>query len=773
MSIRRKLSILLILVSLFPITVLTFQEMYTTSRHVEKQIAIQNQANTQAIQMEINAMITAALHGIVQLAQNSIIKTLDPVRIKPVITEMARIYPDIYSVVVDNASGKQLVRSNDARLVNVAQRKYFKEALQGKEQVISDVITSQADQRLIVVIATPIRHQGRITGVVQASLDIGRIRDFVLAKTKKDSTVYVIGRDGKLLAHPDYIFFRPEDRLNLINHSYVKNALLGKSQFVKTMNFEKQLVLLNVLPDPKTGWVICSETLYENVLQQSRIQIIKVLVMAMMILAVVIILSVKTSGKIAQPITLLQLHAEKIAEGNILPEKIPVNSNDEIGKLAESFQRMVDYLFKYAYYDTTTGLHNRKYFINALEKILGNPSRVDCKGAIIFLDLDNFKTINDSFGHTFGDLILKEIANRFSTTYPELLIAKFGGDEFGIILNGVNDLDAISGFAQSIGNLIKKPIHVNGQELLVTASLGIALYPQDGKTTEELMKKADIAMYQAKENGRNLFEFYITRLSHERLEKLNLEIDMRKAVVKQEFITYYQPQYSVNGERLTGFEALVRWNSSKYGFLNPTSFIDVAERTGIISDIGKIVFRQACLFAKKINQQRNSKICVSINISPIQLMQSDFISAYSNIIIETEVNPEWIGIEITESTIIDYFENNLEKIKFMKEAGLKVSLDDFGTGYSSLNYLRKLPVAYIKIDKSFIEDICRDEKQLKLTATIINIAHDLDLQVVAEGVEMPEQFNLLAELHCDYVQGLLFGRPVAEDEAYYLALQNA
>ncbi|HYH03323.1 MAG TPA: EAL domain-containing protein [Bacillota bacterium] len=769
MSISRKLSILLIVVSLFPIIVLTFQGMYTTSHHVEKQITIQNKANTHTVQMAINAMITGPLHGIVQLAQNSTIKTLDPVRIKPVITEMVRIYPYISLVAVDNAVGEQIVRSNNASLGNVARRKFFIEAMQGKQEVISGVIASQADQRLIVVIATPIYDGGRIAGVVQASLDLTKIRDFVIAKTKKDSKVYVIGRDGKLLAHPDYIFFKSEDRLNLIGHTYVKNALLGKSQFVKTMNFEKQLVLLNVIRDPKTGWVICSETPYAKVLRESHKQIAKVLVMAIGILMVIVVLSVKMARRIARPITMLQLHAEKIAGGNILPEKIPVNTNDEIGKLTVSFQHMVDYLFKYAYYDTTTGLHNRKYFINALEKILLNNSDTDCKGAIIFLDLDNFKTINDSFGHTFGDLILKEIANRFSTTYPELLIAKFGGDEFGIILNDINELEEITRFAHSVGELIKKPIHVNGQELLLTASLGIALYPQDGETAEDLMKKADIAMYQAKENGRNMFEFYITRLSKDRLEKLNLEIDLRKAVLSQEFITYYQPQYSVNGEKLTGFEALVRWNSPKYGFLNPGNFIEVAERTGIISDIGEIVFRQACLFAKKINQKRTSKICVSINISPIQLMQSDFICTYSNIIIETGVNPEWIGIEITESTIIDYFETNLEKIKFMKEAGLEVSLDDFGTGYSSLNYLRKLPVSVIKIDKSFMDDICKDDKQLKLSAAIINIAHELNLQVVAEGVETLEQFNLLAQLNCDYVQGYLFSKPVPEGEAYHLA----
>lgn len=418
-----------------------------------------------------------------------------------------------------------------------------------------------------------------------------------------------------------------------------------------------------------------------------------------------------------------------------------------------------------AYFDPLTHLPNRTHLINHLEKELTDAIKGGTGGALIFIDIDNFKNINDTFGHTYGDELLVKVAERIvGITDQQHTVARIGGDEFTVLYTRAEDVHEIAGYAAGLIREFEKPLRVFGNEFHITSSIGVALYPDNGSSIDELLKCADMAMYRVKELGKKNYMFYNETMNDAVVRKMTLENNIRNALSNDEFVLHYQPQLNLMTGKITGFEALVRWNSPEHGLVNPGDFISTAEETGLIVPLGEWVLRTACRFNRELHRRGFGQTYISVNISAIQLMNDSFIESVRRILEETGLPAQYLEMEITESVLMESFDSSIRTLEYLRNMGIKVSLDDFGKGYSSLNYLKLLPISTLKIDKSFIDDISSTGKSRTLTGSIVLLAHKMGLKVIAEGVETQEQVNYLCEHGCDMIQGYIIGKPVPDTE---------
>lgn len=418
-----------------------------------------------------------------------------------------------------------------------------------------------------------------------------------------------------------------------------------------------------------------------------------------------------------------------------------------------------------AYYDSMTGLPNRALLMDRFIIAAASAKRKGRMVGVFFLDLDNFKTINDTIGHSFGDQLLFRVGKQLKSKMRKSdTIARLGGDEFIMLQANVKDIEEINQFAKRVLELFKQSWVLDEREFCVTASMGISVYPKDGSNLQELMKNADTAMYRAKETGKNNFEIYTQELNSRILERLEIENCLRKASDKGEFILYYQPQIELNTGRIRGMEALIRWSSPFLGWISPDAFIYIAEEIGVINIIGEWVLRSACTQLGRWHSEGFDDLKISVNLSSRQFQQINLLDMLIEIIRDTGIKAEWLELEITESVIMQDLEHNISVLKSIKELGIGISLDDFGKGYSSLNYLKILPIDNLKIDQTFVHDITKSSSQAKVASALISLAHSLDLTVTAEGVEETGQLELLASVGCDIMQGFLFSKPKPADE---------
>ena len=414
------------------------------------------------------------------------------------------------------------------------------------------------------------------------------------------------------------------------------------------------------------------------------------------------------------------------------------------------------------YRDHLTGLPNRQLLNDRLAQALEQAKENQINVGIMFIDLDRFKYINDTLGHAMGDRLLIEVSKRLQSCVGKSdTVSRQGGDEFVVLINNTTS-DEITTKAQQINKLFTESFKLES-EMFVTPSIGISMYPADGRDIETLIKNADTAMYRAKEQGRNNFQFYTPDMNEAVTHKMKLEIALRKALQRNEFNVFYQPQVDVYSGKTIGAEALIRWNHPEWGNIPPNEFIPLAEETGLIIPIGEWVLYEACRQNKEWQNEGFPPIRVAVNISSRQFKQNNLVEVISNILKETELDPQYLELELTESIIQDskYAITTMKKIKLM---GIHLSIDDFGTGYSSLSYLKLFPIETLKIDQSFTKNIFEDSKDAALVHTIINMAHNLDLKVIAEGVETEEQLHFLQQRNCNEAQGYLFSRPISAKE---------
>jgi diguanylate cyclase (GGDEF)-like protein/PAS domain S-box-containing protein len=427
-------------------------------------------------------------------------------------------------------------------------------------------------------------------------------------------------------------------------------------------------------------------------------------------------------------------------------------------------RRAAEQLHYLAHRDALTDLPNRTLLHDRLSQALVQAHRAQTFVALMFLDLDRFKAVNDTLGHVVGDLLIRAVAERLLKCVRETdTVARFGGDEFTILLTNVAQAQDAALVARKILEALSHPFHLGGPELFVTTSIGITIYPTDDESVDGLFKNADAAMYRAKEQGRNTYHFYTGELNTKSLDRLTLENDLRHALARNEFVAHYQPQIDLTTGRISGTEALLRWRHPSLGLVSPNRFIPIAEDTGLIGPIGEWILRAACTQSQAWQTAGLAPIRMSVNLSGRQLEDPRFIDTVGRVLRETGLRPDTLDLELTESVIMRNAQSTISTLQDLNRIGVRFSIDDFGTGYSSLSYLKRFPVHVLKIDPSFVRDVTTDPADAAIVQAIIALAHALHLKVIAEGVERPEQLAWLRANGCDEMQGHLFSRAVPAD----------
>ncbi|MCX8001201.1 MAG: EAL domain-containing protein [Anoxybacillus mongoliensis] len=414
-----------------------------------------------------------------------------------------------------------------------------------------------------------------------------------------------------------------------------------------------------------------------------------------------------------------------------------------------------------ANHDFLTGLFNRRAFVTKLEReVIRAKNEQHCL-AVIFIDIDRFKHINDYFGHHIGDELIVQIGNILQEkTRPTDIVARQGGDEFTIIFTPLHHIDELRRFVNDIVSISQQPIAVQHLDMRISLSVGVAVYPYDGETGDTLMKHADMAMYRAKEQGKNQYQFFNGEMDRVILQKTTIETALHEAIEKKQFTLFYQPQFDVQTGELIGMEALIRWIHPELGMISPSVFIPIAEETGQIIAIGEWVMEEACRQVKAWNEQMGRSFRMSVNISPKQFLKEKFVEHIDFVLQQTNLSPNQLDLEITEGVAVFNEQYTICKLQQLKQLGVCISIDDFGTGYSSLSYLRKFPIDRLKIAKPFIDGITEEKEDVAVVKAIIVLAKNLKLRVIAEGVETLQQMNILRSLQCDEIQGYVLGKPV-------------
>lgn len=471
-------------------------------------------------------------------------------------------------------------------------------------------------------------------------------------------------------------------------------------------------------------------------------------------------LSLRISGSITRPLSLLAEAARRNALGVVA--KVEVGGDAEVVALAQSFNAMVDainerekQIVHTALHDGLTSLPNRRYFIEKLDRAVARQA-ADHRTLVVFIDLDDFKVINDTMGHPFGDDLLRRAGSLLQDLFPDQMVARFGGDEFGMLIPGLPASTDCASIARAIYEALNRDVTLDGRVLPLSASFGIAIGPGDGSDGDTLLKNADLALYRAKSEGKGTYQFFEASLDREARRRRQLELDLRQTVREGGFELYFQPLYSLSEKRLKGFEALIRWNHPERGFVGPAEFIPLAEETGLIVQIGEWVVREACAQAA----QWPGELSVAVNISPRQFGSPALAQMIVQALSAAGLPPSRLELEITESIFIGNVERTLSVLHGLRSLGVRIALDDFGTGYSSLSYLRSFPFDKLKIDQSFVRDLDTDTSAHAIIRAITTLAAALGIETLAEGVELASHMEVLRNEGCDMIQGYLISRPV-------------
>ncbi len=474
---------------------------------------------------------------------------------------------------------------------------------------------------------------------------------------------------------------------------------------------------------------------------------------------------------IVRPLLTLTEGAEAIGSG-ILNHRIDIQSEDEIGQLAASFNRMAENrqktegaLRELAHHDTRTSLPNRGYFQVRLREALENGQRNNRMVAVHLLDLDHFKDINDTLGHPAGDELLTQVAKRLRVCVRQSdTVARLGGDEFAIIQTNLDDVRGVSMMTSRVIEALSEPFELDGEEIFTGTSIGVTVFPEDDQDAEQLLKNADLALYRAKQAGRNTSQLYDSSMNEELVQRRELERDLRSALENEDFVLHYQPQIDVRTGFMAGAEALVRWQHSERGLISPAEFIQVAEQSGMITKLTEQILYQACSQARRWRESGLPNLRISVNLSPVDISWRDLVDCVKAIIEETGANADCLEIEITEGTVMSDVESAMSTLNQLHELGVELAIDDFGTGYSSMMYLKQFPFDRLKIDQAFVRGLTTNNEDASIATAIIRLGQSLGLKVIAEGVEQEEQLAFLREAGCDEIQGYLISPPLETDD---------
>ncbi|MGM0502509.1 MAG: bifunctional diguanylate cyclase/phosphodiesterase [Bacillota bacterium] len=683
--------------------------------------------------------------------------------------ELANRVEEYYFFFLADESGNYSTTFED-NAGNISDRKYFNEIIKGKgKTVISDPVISKSTSRPIIVIGTAIEFD-KNNGLIAAVIRLNELAAHINKYNNKEDGVYsfLMNNQGEVIAHPDQekfeeYFVSGRNSSFYFPDEFENNIVLNDSGDFKFSidNTEKHAFYHNI---PETdNWKIVTVS-PQNYLQRLINDLNKkIFSTAIIVILLGSLLSIYLANNISKPIIKLKNTFEKGATGN-LDIRSDINSGDEIGKAADSFNKMMDVIKDLTYNDSLTGLPNIDFFKKKIDSIFHGLNDKNKRTYICSMGVDNFKSINDRFGHNGGDEILKSLADRLVKSLDENITVSRMSDEFYFYFLADEKETNNNKAYKKCSEILKK---VNESYLIedniihLSTSMGISVYPDDSKDVSKLIKNASIAMHAVKKISDKKIYFYSKNIEKTISQRKTIETELAAAINEEQFVLHFQPFISTTDEKVVGLEALIRWNHPKKGMISPGVFIPIAEETGFIKEIGAWVLKDACAQLKEMHKNINDDFFVSVNVSPEQFSEKNFIKQIKEILFTTGLEPEHLQLEITERTAMGNIEYTIRALQELQELGVKIAIDDFGTGYSSLSYLKEFAIDILKIDKSFIDNFIENNDDRAIVTTIINISHNLGLQVVAEGVENKEQANELKErLNCDIIQGYYYSKPL-------------
>lgn len=635
-----------------------------------------------------------------------------------------------------------------------------------------------------------INNSKNILGYLVGTLDLSSFYSYLSSMTVgSKGYAFCLDKYGNYIFHPNSRYIDTnikDDRLGRLVTDYYSGKIDESGSFRYAFESLDTIYGYSILKD--TGWVVVMKQEANSVTGLARI--ILYIFMAGIVLCSLIMLfaSDKVATFYTEPIMELKNTLRTASEGNLRAQS-NIRSKNEFGELSRNLNKMlhivrssynelsamheelitkeeqlrlnynhIEYL---AYHDILTNLPNKMAFIERVNQAISSSPGSNKIHAVFFVDMDDFKTVNDTLGHECGDNLLSQTAaHLLSLTTSDDILARAGGDEFLLFREDLENEQEALDFAETVIDSLKVPFHINEEYIYVSLSIGIALYPKNGLTHTSLIKNADIAMYKSKDTGKNKFTLFDVTMEEELNRNSLITEVLRHAIANKEIYVMYQPQYNIRKEEMTGFEALMRIHNPKLGELTPQEFIPVAEESGMITELGEWILREACLFNKRLIDSGHDSLSVSVNISSVQLSKANFKDIIQNILEETGLPAANLELEVTESTLVSSLTNASVQLSSLKELGVLISLDDFGTGYSSLNYLTNMPIDTLKMDKSFVNNICSNAKDARIASGIINLAHSMKLEVIAEGVEKVEQLEVLRKNKCDIIQGYIYSKPI-------------
>jgi len=711
-----------------------------------------------------------------------------------------RAFPEYYEIRLLLPDGYEDVRQTRPYVENRTDQEgdspLFRALQANGDRIYSRVFRNPDNQRISLFVGkplllvdravAPIVSQPSLRGYLALSVDMSEIETHI-----RDS---VIGESGFLFAtdeHGRVIFESARQPVGrTISPTLARSALAtdnttrplsiryhGETVFLLGQTLEPNLDLFVVLPERDLRMIS-----YRVGLVVAAITLVTVLIMTLLIMSVM-------EYQIIRPIHRLRSLACEIGRGNWSVQVAEVSTRDEIGELASAFKDMAGNLRQsdervrfLAYHDVLTGLPNRAMFKEFVDRSIAHARRKQQRLAILFLDVDNFKRVNDTLGHHAGDQLLQKVSERLTQVLrgddcvsrgraaadSAKILARLGGDEFIILLSDIQDPRTAGAVAQRLVDTLAQPLSIAEQACHVSASIGITLYPNDGADTNELIKHADIAMYHAKVKGKNNYQFFEYSMNVETIERLELETRLRNALEQGQLELHYQPQVNGLTHEVVGLEALLRWRNPELGLILPTEFIAVAETSGLILPIGEWVLREACRQARMWQDAGYPLPVISVNVSSIQFARQDVPALVRQALAESRLDPHCLELEITESAIMSDPKAAVKMLDQIRALGVTIALDDFGTGFSSLSHLRRFPMDTLKIDQSFIKQLDASSRDGEIVAAITAMAHSLGLRVVAEGIEKESHLGMVVERHCDVIQGFLFSRPLPANEIDHL-----
>ncbi len=694
------------------------------------------------------------------------------------------------SLYLDNAVQYYLYDINGYNIASSTDKKamdwfeYMSTPIQDITETVILPCDKMNEEHASIELVTPIQLKGKTIGLLRADISKKYFDSFLpdddsafILTSKGEYLFKAKGFNNKSQEKAALKLFSNENSTGYISESNLNvNSIMGYGKLTIPSSSDGCEWIYFISPDSSH---------YEKILSQLPITFL-------VTLTIILIISIYVSGlfakKYTDPILTLRDNMTEAANGN-LSINCDIKSSDEFGQLSDSFNAMMNiisnnynelseqkkvleandieirksysHIEQLAYHDGLTGLYNRVAFMKYAYDIFKSDGLALNRHAIFFIDLDNFKNVNDTLGHDYGDLLLKQVADNLSKLIDDTdILARTGGDEFLIFKANYSSQEVLIEYATHLVNIVNEPFDLNGETAHVSMSVGVATFPHDGLTINELIKNADIAMYNAKTSGKNAYRFFNSYMEDDFNRKNDLAEILSNVIEKNEVYLMYQPQVCVQTGRITGYEALMRIESEVAGYIPPSEFIPIAEDSGTINQLGEWALYEACSFNQTLINSGFGDLKVSVNVSTTQLQDNRFMNIIKAIPEKTGMPLTQLEIEITESVLMNSFEHNLELINEMKSMGVSIALDDFGTGYSSFNYLTQIPIDTLKIDKSFIDGICSNDKDKCIADSIISLAHKMNISVVAEGVEDTEQLSVLQEQFCDTLQGYLFSKPL-------------